>query len=285
MTFEERIVAAFGERGEQWLEKLPQLITKVEHEQGLHSIQPFSNLSYNYVARAMKEEQEVVVKIGLPGYDFTNEVRALEVFDQTVIAALLVSNTEEGYYIMESISPGTTLNAQFPDTRTNVRLFVEQWRRLHNSGLSKTVKNSLPNIETWFSALDGEVSEVPGAWLVEAKLASSRLKDLQQDTNLHGDLHHENILWDKSRGFTIIDPKGVSGHSYYDCVQFLFNKNRSVEEFAEKVTWLIEDHGFERTRLLDAIKVLGMVYLVWAIEDKVPETRERYEMMQWIMDR
>lgn len=285
MTFEEKIVAAFGERGEKWLKTLPELIARVEHEHGLHSIQPFTNLSYNFVARAMKEGREVVLKIGLPGYDFTNEVRALETFDQTIIAALLVSNHEDGYYIMENISPGTTLNAQFPDTRTNVRLFVEQWRRLHNSHLAETIENSLPKIETWFSALDGEVSEIPEAWLVEAKLASSRLKELQQDTNLHGDLHHENILWDKFRGFTIIDPKGVAGHAYYDCVQFLFNKNQSVEEFAQKVTWLIKDHEFEETILLDAIKALGMVYLVWAYEDKVPEARGRHEMMEWIMNR
>ncbi|PJK17664.1 hypothetical protein CQS04_01960 [Chryseomicrobium excrementi] len=285
MTFEEKIAAAFGEQGERWLEKLPQLIRKVECEHGLHSIQPFSNLSYNYVARAIKEGQEVVVKIGLPGYDFTNQVRALEAFDQTIIAALLVSNVEEGYYIMESISPGTTLNAQLPDTRTNVRFFVEQWRRLHNIVPSETIEITLPSIDTWFRALDAEISEVPKSWLVEAKLASSRLKELQQDTNLHGDLHHENILWDDTRGFVIIDPKGVVGHAYYDCVQFLFNKNRSVEEFAQKVTWLIEEHGFEQTKLLDAIKALGMVYLVWAIEDKVPEARERYEMMKWIMER
>lgn len=285
MTFEERIVAAFGERGEKWLAELPEVITKVEHEHGLRSLQPFSNLSYNYVARAMKDEQEVVVKIGLAGYDFTNEVRALERFDQTVSAALLVSNLDEGYYIMESLSPGMTLNAQFPDTRTNVLLFVEQWRRLHHSVASKTIRDSLPNIDTWFRALDAEISEVPKSWLVEAKLASSRLKQLQQDTNLHGDLHHENILWDNTRGFKIIDPKGVVGHAYYDCVQFLFNKNQSVEDFAQKVMWLIEDHGFEQTKLLDAIKALGMVYLVWAIEDKVPEARERYEMMEWVMKR
>lgn len=285
MTFEEKIAAAFGEQGERWLEKLPQLIRKVECEHGLHSIQPFSNLSYNYVARAIKEGQEVVVKIGLPGYDFTNEVRALETFDQTIIAALLVSNVEEGYYIMESISPGTTLNAQFPDTRTNVRFFVEQWRRLHDIVPSETIEITLPSIDTWFRTLDAEISELPEAWIVEAKLANSRLKELQQDTNLHGDLHHENILYDKSRGFMIIDPKGVAGHSYYDCVQFLFNKNQSVDEFAQKVTWLIEDYGFEEIKLLDAIKALGMVYLAWAHEDKDPEAQDRYGMMEWIMER
>ncbi len=164
-------------------------------------------------------------------------------------------------------------------------LFVEQWRRLHNIVPSERIEITLPSIDTWFRTLDAEISEVPEAWIVEAKLACSRLKELQQDTNLHGDLHHENILYDKSRGFMIIDPKGVAGHAYYDCVQFLLNKNRSVDEFAQKVMWLIEDYGFEEIKLLDAIKALGMVYLVWAHEDKNPEAQDRYSMIEWIMER
>ena len=289
MTFEEKIKAAFGKRGEEWLVALPGLIELIKTKEGLYSIEPFTNLSYNYLARAVKGEQQVVVKIGLPGYDFTNEVHALQVFPKGMIASLLSSNTDKGYYIMENIKPGSTLNVCFPETRTNVRLFVEQWRRLHNTQSNSSENNiplvQLPHIDTWFQVLSTELNDIPSEWLAEAKQAQQRLKNLQQDVNLHGDLHHENILWDDMRGWTIIDPKGVVGHAYYDCVQFLFNKNASVDEFVQKVDLLIEEHEFDEVLLIDAIKALGLVYLMWAHEDQDPEAEERFKMMQRIMDR
>ncbi len=40
---------------------------------------------------------------------------------------------------------------------------------------------------------------------------------------LHGDLHHDNILYSDSFGWTVIDPKGLLGEREYDCIQFLLN--------------------------------------------------------------
>ncbi|MFC4356242.1 aminoglycoside phosphotransferase family protein [Chryseomicrobium palamuruense] len=285
MNFNERIKAAFGERGERWLETLPERIQKITAVEGISSVQPFTNLSYNYVARALRSDESVVLKIGLPGYDFNNEILALQTFPKDAIASLVSANSIEGYYIMESISPGEPLNVKFSDTRTNVRIFVEQWGRLHQTSSlqEKQTTHELPHINVWFEVLMNKTDHVPTNWLDTARAAQQRLNQLNQDTILHGDMHHENILWDETRGFTIIDPKGVIGHAYYDCVQFLFNKNESVEEFAEKVKLLSDEYNFDQQELLDAIKALGMVYLLWAYEDKDPEAKERYNMMKWVM--
>ena len=40
---------------------------------------------------------------------------------------------------------------------------------------------------------------------------------------LHGDLHHDNVLLDKNRGWTIIDPKGVMGPPAYETGAMLRN--------------------------------------------------------------
>ncbi|HKA75114.1 MAG TPA: aminoglycoside phosphotransferase family protein [Xanthobacteraceae bacterium] len=48
-------------------------------------------------------------------------------------------------------------------------------------------------------ALFGELTPSPG----ERKL-------------LHGDLHHDNILWDATRGWVAVDPKGVIGEPAYE---------------------------------------------------------------------
>lgn len=285
MSFEEKIRVAFGKRGEVWLVELPKQLEKIACLHELTGLTPFSNLSYNYVARATMKGKSVVLKVGIPGTDFTNEAVAMQVFGTFGVPQLLFENTDSGYYIMENISPGYTLNVRFPDTRTSVRLFVEQWRRLHDTQVPTTDLNQLPQIERWFESLETHYDAIPEDWRLEAKRAKQRIHELQQTTILHGDLHHENILWDDLRGFVIIDPKGVVGHRYYDCVQFLFNKNKNLVEFKLKVELLIDEHGFEENLLVDAIKALGTVYYAWMVEDRDPVVGERVEMLDWIMSK
>lgn len=285
MSFEEKIRVAFGKRGEVWLLELPKQLEKITRLHELTGLAPFSNLSYNYVARATMKGKSVVLKVGIPGTDFTNEVVAMQAFGTFGVPQLLFKNTDSGYYIMEDISPGYTLIVRFPDTRTSVRLFVEQWRRLHDTQVPTTDLNQLPQIERWFESLETSYDAIPEDWRLEAKRAKQRIHELQQTTILHGDLHHENILWDDLRGFVIIDPKGVVGHRYYDCVQFLFNKNKNLGEFKVKVELLIDEHGFEEKLLVDAIKALGTVYYAWMVVDGDPVVGERVEMLDWIMSK
>lgn len=287
MAFYEKIIAAFGKSGEEWLKQLPEKLDRIATAHDLSAITPFPNLSYNYVAKAIRNNNSVVLKVGLPGDEFTNEVLALQCFHPDHIAKVYDFNVDEGYYIMETIFPGTTLNEKYPDVRTSVRIFVEQWRRLHvsDSKRSSVTSIKLPSIDTWFHALDNEIIEIPAEWINEAKAAQQRIKNLNNKSILHGDLHHENILWDNQRKFVIIDPKGVIGHAYYDCVQYLLNKNESIEEFAYKLDLLIDEYEFDEDVIVDAIKALGTVFLIWAYKDYDEEARKRYKTIEWIMNR
>ncbi|WP_342525564.1 aminoglycoside phosphotransferase family protein [Chryseomicrobium sp. FSL W7-1435] len=282
-AFEENVLAAFGERGETWLVNLPQHVLKIAATEQLNTLVPFSNLSYHYVVRAVQNEKSVVLKVGLPGADFTNELLALQAFANKSVVKVFTVVLDEGYYIMENIVPGESLYAKFPDTRTNVRIFVEQWRRLHSTAKSSIVLAKLPGISSWFETLNYS-GDIPEAWLLEARRAQQRLADSNEDVILHGDLHHENIVWDVSRGFVVIDPKGVIGHAYYDCVQFLFNKNATIEEFKLKLQLLISTHGFDADKLLDAVKALGTVYLLWSLEEQSKEAQQRYDQLEWLMN-
>ena len=82
MSFEEKIRVAFGERGEVWLVELPKQLEKIARLHELTGLAPFSNLSYNYVARATMKGKSVVLKVGIPGTDFTNEAVAMQALER-----------------------------------------------------------------------------------------------------------------------------------------------------------------------------------------------------------
>lgn len=47
---------------------------------------------------------------------------------------------------------------------------------------------------------------------------------------LHGDLHHENILYHQTRGWLAIDPKGLIGNPVYDCANIFGNPNEAPQD-------------------------------------------------------
>ncbi len=49
-------------------------------------------------------------------------------------------------------------------------------------------------------------------------------QDSSDDVVLHGDLHHENILWDDDAGWLVIDPKGVIGPRYLEVGRYIQNQ-------------------------------------------------------------
>lgn len=56
-------------------------------------------------------------------------------------------------------------------------------------------------------------------------IATTLLEDDEDAIPLHGDLHHENILYHQTRGWLAIDPKGLVGNPIYDCVNIFGNPN------------------------------------------------------------
>jgi streptomycin 6-kinase len=93
--------------------------------------------------------------------------------------------------------------------------------RLH-APRTRTPPAGLISLDVWFSSLlqRRTQSEVfaRAADIVEALLASAR-----DQTVLHGDLHHNNVVFDAARGWLAIDPKGLWGERSYDVANLLRN--------------------------------------------------------------
>ena len=64
--------------------------------------------------------------------------------------------------------------------------------------------------------------QIPKSLVYETKQIFFELTESQGKTLLlHGDLHHDNILFDKKRGWLAIDPKGIIGEAEIEVSAFL----------------------------------------------------------------
>lgn len=284
MSFEQTIVNAFGKEGEEWLRNLPMLIAEITERHELIQISPVTNMSYNYVATAVHQGRDVIVKIGLPGFDFQNEIHTIQALEDTSLPEVYFANSEHGYYVMEKKTPGMMLHVEILDERTRVRIMANKWRELHQNHELSIDLTIFPHITNWFSVCHNTFNEIPKPWLEKALIYAEELNQLNEEQLLHGDLHYENILSDTKHEWSIIDPKGVIGHPYYDVVQYVLNKNESITDLANKIVWIEQELDLQREIYLKALKALGTVYLAWAIEDKVPEWNQTYKCMAYIWE-
>ena len=89
---------------------------------------------------------------------------------------------------------------------------------------------------------------------------------------LHGDLHHENVVYDDSRGWVAIDPKGVVGESEYEVGAALRNP-RHLEpglleaRMARRIDIFAARLGLDRDRIAAWASAQAVLSAIWDIED------------------
>ena len=104
-------VALRGEAGLAWLNRLPALTEEISHRWSLTVGGPFPNLSYNWVAPALREDgASVVLKLSFPGdKEFLTEAAALTAFGGRGICRLLELDLTSGAMLLERLRPGKPL--------------------------------------------------------------------------------------------------------------------------------------------------------------------------------
>lgn len=93
---------------------------------------------------------------------------------------------------------------------------------------------------------------------------------------LHGDLQHENVLFDRSRGWTAIDPKGVVGELAFEVGPLLRNPARHIALIADPRAIERRVQRFASRLHLDVDRVLrwsfahAVLSAIWSYEDHEP---------------
>jgi streptomycin 6-kinase len=111
---------------------------------------------------------------------------------------------------------------------------------------------------------------VEQGWAVYEDLASSQRTTML----LHGDLQHYNVLFDRERGWTAIDPKGVVGELEHEVGALLRNPVEIPELFANRATVerrlkILTTHlPLDHTRALKWTFAQAVLSAIWTVEDE-----------------
>ncbi len=95
----------------------------------------------------------------------------------------------------------------------------------------------------------------------------------------HGDLHHDNILFDEAGGWLAIDPKGVLGETAYETGALLRNPGGDPALYAEpgiisrRAAILGEQLGLPRERIFGWCFAQAVLSALWFVEDGWDPTR------------
>ncbi|MFJ5759119.1 aminoglycoside phosphotransferase family protein [Neobacillus sp. NPDC093182] len=287
--FQEKITSAFGPAGETWLKSLEQTVETYLQKWELTSEGPVDNLSYNFVLKVTGSNgTPLILKLGVPNFDTRNEMVTLQAYNGEGCAKLLKSDPENGVMLLERLVPGRMLSAE-SDEMVVLENFIKVWQAIR---IPVPEGTSTPSLTRWFEGLTRYRKAGVGPISLEhVQLAEEFFQQVMETSEgpqlLHGDLHHENILYSEQKGWMAIDPKGVAGDRYFDVVSFLTNQLESKPDpksiLKLRVDTISEQMGLDRERLLKAAIALGTLYACWGVED-LADWETTYQCVKWFIE-
>ena len=221
-----KVVDVHGAAGVAWLERLPSIIAECAQRWSLAVLPPFEDLSYNYVAPAIREDgMPVVLKAGVPHLELSREIEALRYFSGEGIVRLLEADADQGVLVLEHLRPGTPLiNLGDDEQATQIAAQV-----MHTLWKPAPAENALATVEQWANDLQklracfgGGYGPFPAAFVDKAEgLFTEFLGSGGEPVLIHGDMHGGNILKSERAPWLAIDPKGVVGDPLFDVATYL----------------------------------------------------------------
>ncbi|MDM5330148.1 aminoglycoside phosphotransferase family protein [Neobacillus sp. CF12] len=288
--FQKKIINAFGSDGVSWLDSLESTIQTYFEKWELTSEGPVENLSYNYVIKVTDSAgAPFILKLGVPNFDTRNEMKTLQIYNGDGCAKLLKYDLEDGVMLLERLVPGRMLST-VSDEIVVIENYTKVWKAIRRPLLDGV---STPSLTHWFEGLtnyrNSGDSQIALKHVQAAEEFFQQVMDSSEGTELlHGDLHHENILYSEENGWMAIDPKGVAGDPYFDVVSFLVNQLDSKVDpksiLKLRVDTICEQLGLDRQRLLKASIALGTLYACWGIEDQDPDWDKTYQCVKWFIE-
>jgi streptomycin 6-kinase len=278
-AFRRTIVDVFGEDGEAWLSRLPQLIAECERRWNLRVERPVDSLSYNYVCLARRADgSRAVLKLGVPNPELASEIAALQYYDGRGIARLYASDADSGALLIEQLKPGTPLAALHDDERATA-IAAGVMRRLwqpapQEQGDFLSVAGWAQGIGGLRARFGGGSGPLPGGLVDRAeRLFTELLGSAEENFLLHGDFHHFNILQAEREPWLAIDPKGVVGERAYDLGAFLYNPLPAFPKqpglrriLSRRIDQLSEILDIDRQRVLAYGLAQAVLSACWSVE-------------------
>ena len=222
-TLKNNNISIYGQLGKIWMLDLKSIIIALQKYWRLKEIKAVDNLTYNFVAKALKDNNSsVILKIGCSSRDVDKEKEALKHFNGKGSIGLLDYNSEYNALLLQQAIPGITLKSLYLQ---NFNLVIDSYiavmETIHDNPLPKN--GVFSSVSYWLDAIDNfKSNKIPRELVDKAiRLKNHLLKTMKNIKLLHGDLHCDNILQNNEEWISI-DPKGILGEAEFEIAAFDF---------------------------------------------------------------
>jgi len=202
------------------------------------------------------EEVPVVLKIGIEQELLRREAAVLTFFKN--YGAVDLIDSCDGALLLKKCNPGDSLMKFFPhDERKSVEIVANVIKNLHLTSKEQKDFSDFIHLDDILKDLQRS-SNVDEKYLDKArKFAEFLLKTFCEKVAMHGDLHHDNVIYDESENrWKIIDPFGVVEDPVYEFASFMINPIDKIWKRIDAVS-LVE----ERVRIFSQISDINPVRL------------------------
>ena len=183
-------------------------------------------------------------------------------------------SADEGAHLLEFISgPSLKSLVEQGNDAEATEVICQVVEKIH--AYAGPVPPLLESLETTFSSLFKKSKEdnVESIFKIGAGVAQKLIESSQDIRVLHGDIHHENILWHPERGWVLIDPQCLIGEWAYDLSNCFFNPNGMLSMVAssERILSLCKIFSkrlhISEKRILEFAFSCGCLRACWCMED------------------
>lgn len=189
----------------------------------------------------------------------------------------LVARTADGL-LLERLHPATPLSTLVAANDEDATAVLA---RVIAALEPRSIPPGTPAVAEWASSFDSYLEsgdrKIPHDVVRRAQSTYLTLCDSQRDVRLlHGDLHHDNVLFDAARGWVAVDPKGVVGELEYEVGAALRNPIDLPSLFTNAAVIDTRVRILSETLHLDSARVVAwgfaqaVLATIWLVEDDEP---------------
>jgi len=227
------------------------------------------------------DSQAVVLKVIKQTGDEWHSGEILKALDGNGVVR--VYEQTPGAVLMERLRPGNSLvemaiggkDEEATDILADV---IRRMSSLESSESASESSKAFKTVQDWGKGFERYVAtrddQIPLELVEAGRYVFSQLCASQRRPRLlHGDLQHYNVLFDSSRGWMAIDPKGVVSELEYEIGAILRNPVERSEFFLSRATIERRVKTFSNKLNLDFERMLrwsfaqAVLSAIWEIED------------------
>ena len=233
------------------------------------------------IAFGARDNQAVVLKVIKQAGDEWHSGEILRAFDGHGVVR--VYEQTPGAVLMERLRPGSSLvemalNGKDEEATDILADVIRQMVSIESSRSGSEPSEAFKTVQDWARGFDRYVAtgddQIPLELVKVGDHVVSQLCAPQRSPRLlHGDLQHYNVLFDSSRSWVAIDPKGVVGELEYEIGAIMRNPVEQPELFLSCATIERRLKQFAYKLNLDYERMLAWSFAqavlsaIWEIED------------------